>query len=45
MGKNLLVAGTKPPYELMDYERLPESSEVFVSAAMGRLMARRLARA
>ena len=28
-----------------DYERLPESSEAFVYAAMSRLMARRLARA
>ncbi|MDP9486358.1 MAG: transposase [Actinomycetota bacterium] len=27
-----------------DYERLPESSEAFVYAAMTRLMARRLAR-
>ena len=28
-----------------DYERLPESSEAFIYAAMSRLMARRLARA
>jgi putative transposase len=27
-----------------DYERLPESSEAFIYAAMSRLMARRLAR-
>jgi hypothetical protein len=27
----------------MDYERLPESSEAFIYAAMSRLMARRLA--
>jgi hypothetical protein len=27
----------------MDYERLPESSEVLIYAAMSRLMARRLA--
>ena len=30
--------------EPMDYERLPESSETFIYAAMSRLMARRLAR-
>jgi hypothetical protein len=28
----------------MDYERLPESSEAFIYAAMSRPMARRLAR-
>jgi len=30
---------------IKDYERLPESSEVFVYAAMSHLMVRRLARA
>jgi hypothetical protein len=28
----------------MDYERLPETGEAFIYAAMSRLMARRLAR-
>ena len=44
-GKDILVVGAKPPYEPMDYERLPESSEAFVYAAVSRLMVRRLARA
>jgi hypothetical protein len=43
--EDLLLALAEPPYELRDYERLPESSEAFVYAAMSRLMVRRLARA
>lgn len=42
--KNLLLAGTKPPNEHMNYERLPESAEAFVYAAMSHPMARRLTR-
>jgi len=41
---NLLVALAEQEDELMDYERLPESSEAFIYVAMSRLMARRLAR-
>ena len=39
------MALSEPPYEPRDYERLPESAEAFIYAAMSRLMVRRLARA
>jgi hypothetical protein len=42
--KNLLLAGTKPPNEHMNYERLPESAGAFVYAAMIHPTERRLAR-
>jgi hypothetical protein len=38
------VVGTEQEDEPMYYERLPESSEAFIYAAMSRLMAGRLAR-
>ena len=44
-GEDLLVALSEQEDELRDYERLPESAEAFIYAAMSRLMARRLARA
>jgi hypothetical protein len=43
-GEDLLLALSEQEDELRDYERLPESSEAFVYAAMSRLMVRRLAR-
>jgi hypothetical protein len=43
-GEDLFLAGPEQEDELRDYERLPESSEAFIYAAMSRLMARRLAR-
>ena len=45
-GEDLFLALSEQEDELRDYERLPESSEAFIYAAMSRLMARRrLARA
>ena len=44
-GEDLLLALSEQEDEPMDYERLAESSEAFVYAAMTRLMVRRLARA
>jgi hypothetical protein len=43
-GADLFLAGAKQEDEPIDYERLPESSEALIYAAMSRLMARRLAR-
>jgi hypothetical protein len=42
-GEDIVVALSEQEDEPMDYERLPESSEAFIYAAMSRLMARRLA--
>jgi transposase len=44
-GEDLLVGLGQNRRMSKDYERLPESSEAFVYAAMSRLMVRRLARA
>jgi hypothetical protein len=44
-GEDLLLALSEQEDESKDYERLAESSEAFVYAAMTRLMVRRLARA
>jgi transposase len=44
-GEDVLVDLSEQEDEPMDYERLAESSEAFVYAAMTRLMVRRLARA
>jgi transposase len=41
-GANLLLVQNRRMSK--DYERLPQSSEAFIYAAMSRLMARRLAR-
>ena len=41
---DIFLVGAEQEDEPMDYERLPESSEAFIYAAMSRLMARRLAR-
>jgi hypothetical protein len=38
------MVGPEQEDEPMDYERLPETGEAFIYAAMSRLMARRLAR-
>jgi hypothetical protein len=43
-GEDLLLVGPAKEDEPMDYERLPESAEAFIYAAMSRLVARRLAR-
>jgi hypothetical protein len=43
-GEDLRLVGPEQEDEPMDYERLPESGEAFIYAAMSRLMARRLAR-
>jgi hypothetical protein len=43
-GEDLLMVGPEQEDEPMDYERLPETGEAFIYAAMSRLMARRLAR-
>jgi hypothetical protein len=42
--EDLLVDLSEQEDEPMDYERLAESSEAFIYAAMSRLMVRRLAR-
>jgi hypothetical protein len=42
--EDLFLVGAQQEDELRDYERLPETGEAFIYAAMSRLMARRLAR-
>jgi hypothetical protein len=41
---HLFLGGPKPQDELMDYERLPGTSEAFIYVGMRHLMVRRLAR-
>ena len=43
-GEDLFLVGPQQEDELKDYERLPETKEALIYAAMSRLMARRLAR-
>ncbi len=43
-GEDLFLVRAEQEAEPRDYERLPESVEAFIYAAMSRLMARRLVR-